>query len=135
MHNAVVVEKQPFPFVLASSKHARRSFCPWQIEHVRLLLRSETSHFLLLFIHFRKHLKYIVNVFQAKDDVIPHLEMNSKTVNLPFFQLEETFLRRIRIFEIQNNVSSRTFWSHHFNFQNLHLCSFVLLQCVFFYVA
>jgi hypothetical protein len=64
------------------------------------LLWSKAAHFLLVFIHLSKHFIHVVHEFQTKNNVVSDLEMDSQTVRLSLFELEESFLLEIGMLEI-----------------------------------
>jgi hypothetical protein len=51
---------QAFAFVVASSQKSFGSFCPGQVEFMRSLLRSKTTHLVLVFVDYAKVRKYLL---------------------------------------------------------------------------
>ncbi len=64
------------------------------------ILRSEASHFFLFFFDFGEHFEDVVHKFESEDDIVPDFEMDSQTVHLSFFDLEESFHVGLCFFEI-----------------------------------
>lgn len=117
------------PHSMASQTHAE-----WSVE-------QSCPFFLLIFTlnnlksTFCEQFVNVVYEFKAVYDVITHYEMYPQAVNPVLFDCKSPDFLGIMIFEIQKDISLRTVAANDLNFEDLHLCGFLILELFLFDVS
>jgi hypothetical protein len=84
---------------------------------------------------FSEHLVDVVHKLQAKNDVVPNVEIYSHAVNATLFDLKPSHFFWVVVFEFKSYISSRSPLADEVNLDNLHFCRFVLFEILFLNVS